>query len=101
MDAGEEGNGCAIGASDVARARAVRLEFRAAWARWRFLYSATAWASSDPDRTGVGADKILIKDSAGKLIELLFLDGDQEAGADLGGQGYFVQRDFALLPLPL
>jgi hypothetical protein len=51
--------------------------------------------------TGVGADKPLIKDTAGELIELVRLEGDKEARGDFGGDGDVVKRDFALFPLPL
>ena len=50
---------------------------------------------------GVGADKPFIKDAAGKLIELVRLEGGQEARGDFGGDGDVVKRDFALFPLPL
>ena len=50
--------------------------------------------------TGVGANKPLIKDAAGELIELVRLEGDQEARGDFGGDGDVVKRDFALFPLP-
>ena len=53
------------------------------------------------NRTGVGLNKAFVEDPAGKLVEVFFLDGEQEAGADLGGQGDLLERDLALLPFPL
>ena len=50
---------------------------------------------------GVSADKSLIKDTAGKLVEMVLFNGAQESGADLGGDRDVVQRDLALLPLSL
>jgi hypothetical protein len=50
---------------------------------------------------GIGADKALIEDAAGKLIEAVFFNGGQETGADLGGHSNLVQRDLALFPFPL
>jgi hypothetical protein len=48
----------------------------------------------------VGANEALIKDAAGKLLEVLFLQSPEEAGADFGGQGNVIQRDFSLLAFP-
>ena len=50
---------------------------------------------------GVGADKSFVEDAAGKLIEVVFFQGAQETGPDLGGHSDVVQRDLALFPLPL
>jgi hypothetical protein len=55
----------------------------------------------DTQVAGVGTDKAFIKDSAGKLVELFFFDGDQETGSDLGRQRYVVQSDLALFPFLL
>ena len=49
---------------------------------------------------GIGADEPFVEDAAGKLVELLLLEGDEETGADLGGDRDVVQRDLALFPLP-
>ncbi len=54
----------------------------------------------DAQMAGVGADKPFVEDAAGKLIEVVLLEGDQEAGTDLGGDRDVVQRDLALFPLP-
>ncbi len=50
---------------------------------------------------GVGADKPLVEDTAGKLVEVLLFEGGEEAGANLGCERDIVQRNLALFPLPL
>ena len=47
----------------------------------------------------VGANKTLIEDSAGKLVEVLFFQCVEHARADLGRTGDFIQRDATLLAL--
>ena len=42
---------------------------------------------------GVGADESFIEDAAGKLLEVVFFDSLQHAGADLGDVGNVVERD--------
>src|SRR5579862_7539243 len=51
------------------------------------------------DDAGVSANETFIKDAAGKLLEVIFLESLQHAGADLGGVGDFVERDTTLLAL--
>ena len=45
----------------------------------------------------VGANESLIEDASGQLVELILLQRLQHAGADFGGDGNLLQRDFALL----
>jgi hypothetical protein len=52
------------------------------------------------EMAGVGADEAFIEDAAGKLLETLFFQSAQEVGANFGGQGDFIQRDFSLLAFP-
>ena len=49
---------------------------------------------------GVGADEPFVEDTAGKLVEVLFLEGNDEFGRDLGRNRDVVQRDLALFSLP-
>ncbi len=51
------------------------------------------------DLAGVGADEALIKDSAGKLVEVFVFEGAQHARADFCGVGDGVERHAALLAL--
>jgi hypothetical protein len=53
------------------------------------------------DRTSVGLHKAFVEDTPGKLVEVFFLDGDQEAGTDLRRPGDLLEADLALLPFPL
>ena len=46
---------------------------------------------------GIGANKSLIEDAAGKLIEVLFFDGAQHAHPDLGDVGNVIEREFFFL----
>lgn len=46
---------------------------------------------------GVGANKSLVENAAGKLIEVFFFDGAQHAHADLGDVGNVIEREFSLL----
>jgi len=38
----------------------------------------------DAKVAGVGADEPFVEDTAGKLVEVLLLEGDEETGTDLG-----------------
>ena len=51
----------------------------------------------EPEMLGVGADEALVEDAAGKLVEVLFLDGLQHARADLGDVGNVIQREILVL----
>ena len=51
--------------------------------------------------TGVGLDEPLVEDPARKLVELFLLNGEEKSGANLGGEGYLLKGNFALLPFPL
>lgn len=42
---------------------------------------------------GVCANESLVEDTAGKLVELLLLDGLEHARADFGGVGNIIERD--------
>jgi hypothetical protein len=53
----------------------------------------------EPDMAGVGANETAVEDAAGKLIEALFFERAQHAGADLGGVGDGIEGDAALLAL--
>jgi hypothetical protein len=53
----------------------------------------------EADLAGVGAYETLIEDAAGKLLEVLILEGAQHAGADFGGLGHGIERDAPLLAL--
>jgi hypothetical protein len=53
----------------------------------------------EADLAGVGADKTLVEDAAGKLIKVFFFDGAEHAGADFGGVGDSVEGDAPLLAL--
>ena len=50
---------------------------------------------------GVGADKSLVENAAGELAEFFLLQGLEHAGADLGGGGNLLERDFALFAFEL
>jgi hypothetical protein len=50
-----------------------------------------------PQVFGVGAHKSLIEDAARQQIELLFFQGPQQAGTNLGGLGNFVEGNAAHL----
>jgi hypothetical protein len=52
------------------------------------------------EMVGVGAHETLVKDPAGKLIELVFLKGSQKTGTDLGGDSNIIQRNLSLQPFP-
>src|SRR5438105_12301173 len=51
--------------------------------------------------TGVGANESLVEDAAGKLVEVIFFDGAEKAGADLGGDGDVFEGNLALLAFAL
>jgi hypothetical protein len=53
----------------------------------------------EADLAGVGTDETFVEDAAGELVEMLFLDGAQHAGADFCSGGDGVERDAATLTL--
>ena len=65
-------------------------------------------ASSSPAKTlvkaevvSVGANESFIKDAAGKLVEVLVLEGVQQTGADFGGLRDLLETDTPLFALLL
>jgi hypothetical protein len=53
----------------------------------------------EANEAGIGADKALIEDASGQLIEPILFQCLQHARADLGGAGNLLQCDLALLAL--
>ncbi len=53
----------------------------------------------EADLAGVGADEPLIENTAGKLVEVFFLEGAQHARTNFGGVGNGLERKAALLTL--
>jgi len=53
----------------------------------------------EANEAGIGADEALVEDAAGQLVEFIFFQGLQHAGADFGGDGDFLERDLALFAL--
>ncbi len=68
------------------------------WAACRVLGDSCVFV--DPNALSVGANIGLVEDASGEQLELLFLQGDKQAAADLGGGDNFVERDAAHLTLP-
>ena len=50
----------------------------------------------EAEAAGIGADKALVEDASRQLVELIFLQRLQHAGADLSGAGNLLQGDLAL-----
>jgi hypothetical protein len=53
----------------------------------------------ESDLAGVGAHETFVEDAAGKLVEVLVLEGAEHAGADFGRVGDSLERDATLFAL--
>ena len=53
----------------------------------------------EANETRISADKAFVEDASRQLVELVFFQRLQHAGADLGGDGNLLEGDLALLAL--